>query len=132
MGLGKNKLALGVALRFLVVHFAVAGVSGVGAVQRLAGEGNGLYQRLYIVRRGNRSRSTHRSLFETSVYGGVTRSANLVANILHAGLRVQIIGWRGFFGRNLLGRIVGWSSVRGCKCQADCCQDEAPHSARVA
>jgi hypothetical protein len=65
-------------------------------------------------------------LFETFVFNGVARSANLVANILHASLRVQIMGSRGFFGPKFLGRIVGWSSMRGCKCQADCCQDKAP------
>src|ERR1700690_4396892 len=130
MCLGKNKLALGVALRFLVVHFAVAGVNAKGAVEGAAGEGNGLYQRLQIVPRGNRSRSTHRSLFETFVFSGVTRSANLVANILHASLRVPIMGC-GFFGPKFLGRTVGWNSVRGCKCQADCCRDKAPRSARV-
>src|SRR6202142_4494298 len=130
MCLGKNKLALGVALRFLVVHFAVAGVNAKGAVEGAAGEGNGLYQRLQIVPRGNRSRSTHRSLFETFVFSGVTRSANLVANILHASLRVQIMGSRRFGGSKLLGRILGWCSVRG-KCQVAYSQDKAPQSARL-
>src|ERR1700683_5751900 len=79
MGVGKNQLTFGVALRFFVVHYSIAGVNAIGAVQGTAGEGNGLYQRLQIVRRGNRRRSTHRSLFETFLFSGVARSANVAA-----------------------------------------------------